>query len=318
MKRVRPVITIFLLCLVVLTAGLAAQEQTLRVSYNPMPLNLPSMVLRRGAYLEGELAPLGWKVEWVSSLTTGPLMSEALAAGALDIAAVMGESSAVIARAAGNDLVVLAPYSVAPKAFAIVVPAEGGAADLKGLAGKRVGLPLGTTAHYLLARAMSAEGLSLAKVEVLNLGVPDAFTAVAGGKLDAAVLVEPVLTRALAGGKVRLLRDGSGLIGGLTVTAVRGKLLRDNPDVVAAFLRAVTRAGKALAADPEAAVSLGAEETKLPPEMVRKIAANYTFLEIPRADMIKELIAVADFLADQKMIARRPSMDELVRQVPGQ
>ena len=80
----------------------------------------------------------------------------------------------------------------------------------------------------------------------------------------------------------------------------------------------MTRAGKALAADPEVAVSLAAEETKLTPEMVRKIAAKYTFLEIPRADMVKELLAVTDFLADQKMIARRPAMDELVRQVPGQ
>lgn len=290
----------------------AGPERTVRVSYNPMPLNLPSIVLRQQGYLEEELAPLGWKVEWVSNLQTGPLMSEAMAAGALDIAAVMGESSAVVARAAGNDIVVVDPYSLAPKAFAIVVPAEGGSADLKGLTGKTVGLPVGTTAHYLLARALIGEGLSLARVQVVNMAVPDASVAVASGKLDAAVLVEPVLTRSIASGKVRVLRDGAGLIGGLTVMAARGVFWRQNPEVVNAYRRALDRAGKTATSQPEAAIALVAQETKLPADLVRKIAAKYTFLNIPRADMLSELAAAADFLAGQGLIARRPSLAELV------
>lgn len=291
---------------------LAGRAQVLRVSYNPMPLNLPSIILRRRGYLEEAAAALGWRVEWVSNLQTGPLMSEAMAAGALDIAAVMGETSAVVAKAAGNDLVVVAPYSVAPGAFALVVPATGGATGAAGLAGKRIGLPVGTTAHYLLARFLATGGLSLAKLEVVNMAVPDAAAAVAAGRLDGAVLVEPVLSRVLAGGKVRLLRDGTGLIGGLTVTSVRGGLWRGEPALVRAFLGAVSRAGRYLAEHMDEAVDEAAGETGLPPELVRKIAAKYRFLEIPATEMRRELGAVISFLAEQKLIARRPALADLV------
>lgn len=311
MKTLRFLLAGLLLVAAIVTP-LAGAERAVRVSYNPMPLNLPSIVLRQRGLLEQELAPLGWQVEWVSNLQTGPLMSEAMAAGALDIAAVMGETSAVVARAAGNDLVIIAPYSLAPKAFALVAPAEGGAANLQGLLGKKIGLPVGTTAHYLLARALAAEGLSLDKVEVLNMAVPDAATALAAGQLAGAVLVEPVLTRLVAGGKVRILRDGTGLIAGLTVTTVRGPFLRQNPQVVAAYRQALDRAGKLLAGRPEEAIDLASQETKLPPELVRKIAIKYTFLDIPREAMHKELLAVIDFMADRKLIARRPGLDELV------
>lgn len=311
MKTLR-LLLLGLLFMATLVSPLAGAERTVRVSYNPMPLNLPSIILRQRGLLEQELAPLGWQVEWIANLQTGPLMSEAMAAGAMDIAAVMGETSAVVARAAGNDLIVIAPYSLAPKAFALVTTAEGGAASLQGLLGKKIGLPVGTTAHYLLARALAAEGLSLDKVEVLNMSVPDAAVALAAGQLAGAVLVEPVLTRLVAGGKIRILRDGAGLIGGLTVTTVRGPFLRQNRPVVAAYRRALDRAGKFLASQPEVAIDLASQETKLPPDLVRKIAAKYTFLDIPREEMNKELVAVVDFLADRKLIARRPGLDELV------
>lgn len=310
--RNRRIILSVLLLAMSSAAPLAGAERAVRISYNPMPLNLPSIVLRQRGLLERELAPLGWRVEWVSNLQTGPLMSEAMAAGAMDIAAVMGETSAVVARAAGNDLVIIAPYSLAPKAFALAVQAEGGVTDLRGLLGKKVGLPVGTTAHYLLARALAAEGLSLDKVEVLNMAVPDAATALAAGQLAGAVLVEPVLTRLAAGGKIRVLRDGTGLIGGLTVTTVRGPFLRQNPQVVAAYRRALGRAGEVLASQPEEAIDLASQETKLPEELVRQIAVKYTFLDIPRDALHKELLAVIDFMADRKLIARRPGLDELV------
>ena len=140
------------------------------------------------------------------------------------------------------------------------------------------------------------------------MAVPDAATALAAGQLAGAVLVEPVLTRLIAGGKVRILRDGAGLIGGLTVSTVRGPFLRQNPQVVAAYRQALYRAGKLLAAQPEEAINLASQETKLPAELVRKIAAKYSFLDIPREEMHKELLAVIDFLADRKMIARRPAL----------
>lgn len=295
------------------TISSSGSARVLRISYNPLPFNLPSMVLRREGYLEKALSPLGWQVEWLSNLQTGPLMSEAIAAGALDLAAVMGDTSAVIARAAGNDLVVIAPYSLAPKAFAIVAPAGGAVHEIKDLPGKRIGLPVGTAAHYLLVKALTREHLKSTRVDLVNMAVPEAAVAVASGKLDAAVLVEPILSKILAGGGVVLVRDGVDLIGGMTVAAARGSFYRRNPDIIRAYQQALQKAGVFLTEKPDTAMRLAAAETKLPPGLLKSIAAKYTFLAISRQTMLHELTVVIDFLADQGLIAQRPRLLDMVR-----
>ena len=313
MRRLSTLCLMLLFLAISIAIPSAGPARVLRISYNPLPFNLPSMILRREGYLEKALLHLGWQVEWLSNLQTGPLMSEAMAAGALDLAPVMGDTSAVIARVAGNDLTVLWPYSLAPKAFAIVAPAGGHVRQVPDLAGRKIGLPIGTAAHYLLVKALTREHLKPAQVDLINMSVPEAAVAVASGKLDAAVLVEPMLSKILAGGAVVLVRDGSDLIGGMTVAAVRGTFYRQNPDIIKAYQKALQKAGGYMMEKPDAAMRIAAEETKLPAELLKSIAAKYRFVSISRTTMLHELTVVINFLADQGLIARRPRLLEMVR-----
>ena len=313
MRRLSTLCLMLLFLSISIAIPSAGPARVLRISYNPLPFNLPSMILRREGYLEKALSHLGWQVEWLSNLQTGPLMSEAMAAGALDLAPVMGDTSAVIARVAGNDLAVLWPYSLAPKAFAIVAPAGGHVRQVPDLAGRKIGLPIGTAAHYLLVKALTREHLKPAQVDLINMSVPEAAVAVASGKLDAAVLVEPMLSKILAGGAVVLVRDGSDLIGGMMVAAVRGTFYRQNPDIIKAYQKALQKAGGYMMEKPDAAMRIAAEETKLPAELLKSIAAKYRFVSISRTTMLHELTVVINFLADQGLIARRPSLLEMVR-----
>ena len=313
MRRLSTLCLMLLFLAISIAIPSAGPARVLRISYNPLPFNLPSMILRREGYLEKALLHLGWQVEWLSNLQTGPLMSEAMAAGALDLAPVMGDTSAVIARVAGNDLAVLWPYSLAPKAFAIVAPAGGHVRQVPDLAGRKIGLPIGTAAHYLLVKALTREHLKPAQVDLINMSVPEAAVAVASGKLDAAVLVEPMLSKILAGGAVVLVRDGSDLIGGMTVAAVRGTFYRQNPDIIKAYQKALQKAGGYMMEKPDAAMRIAAEETKLPAELLKSIAAKYRFVSISRTTMLHELTVVINFLADQGLIARRPRLLDMVR-----
>ena len=114
-------------------------------------------------------------------------------------------------------------------------------------------------------------------------------------------------------GAVVLVRDGSDLIGGMTVAAVRGTFYRQNPDIIKAYQKALQKAGGYLMEKPDAAMRIAAEETKLPAELLKSIAAKYRFVSISRTTMLHELTVVINFLADQGLIARRPSLLEMVR-----
>ena len=106
----RKTAVMLLLCLIVSASGWAAAETvSLKVAYNPMPFNLPSIVERNWNLLAQE----GVEPEY-HSFTVGYAMSEAMAAGELDIAPAMGLTSTVVARAGGRDIKIVGVYSQAP------------------------------------------------------------------------------------------------------------------------------------------------------------------------------------------------------------
>ena len=86
--------------------GVVLGREQLVVTYNPMPLNVPSIVMKDQGFLEEALAELGLEVEYKQFLA-GYLMTEAMAAGELDIAAVMGGTSTITSYAGGRELQVL-------------------------------------------------------------------------------------------------------------------------------------------------------------------------------------------------------------------
>jgi NitT/TauT family transport system substrate-binding protein len=99
-------------------------------------------------------------------------------------------------------------------------------ASLKDLKGKKVATELGTVDHLLMLTALSKQGLKETDVDYTNMTVNDAGPAFISGNLDAAVLWEPFLTKALQEGKGKLLfssKDTPGLIPDLLV-------FRANPD----------------------------------------------------------------------------------------
>src|SRR4051794_38383057 len=120
-------------------------------------------------------------------ITSGAAQVQAIAAGAVDIASVLGNSSAILGRANGVDLKVVAAFSRSPRAFAILVGADG-PADVPALKGRRVAGPKGTVLHQLLAAALAEHGLRLADVDQLNMDLASARAALLAGHVDAALL----------------------------------------------------------------------------------------------------------------------------------
>jgi sulfonate transport system substrate-binding protein len=283
----------------------------LTVSYNPMPLNVPSIVMKEKGFLEEAVADLGLEVEYKAFLA-GYQMTEAMAAGELDIAAVMGGTSTITSYGGGRELQIFAAYGQSPAGFALVTKSDSPLVAVEDLVGETVGVPVGTEAHFLLAKALEEAELTLKDIQVANMLVPDAVTALMAGHIDAAIIVEPVLSKLKTQGKIVVMRDGVGLMPGLTVMTIRREVKEEKPEVVAAFLEAHIRSLQFMEAEPEETVELVAKETKLPPELVKQIMTKYTFSPHIGPDLLTGLEGTALFLQQVGVIKEAIDMEGLV------
>lgn len=317
MKRLAFLVSVVCILLLIPSLLVSAGEEksVLVVSYNPMPLNVPSIVAKEEKLLEKELAPLGVKVAYKEFLA-GYLMTEAMAAGELDIAAVMGSTSAITSAAGGRDLAIIGAYGSSPKGFALVVKADSPIQQLSDLIGKKVALPVGTEVHYLLAKLFES-GVdnngpnSLADVSVVNMLVPDGVNALMAGQVDAAMVVEPVLTKLQSQGKIRVIADGEGVFPGMTLITASGRLVREHPELVRAYLRA-HRAAIAYMKDQDEVIELVAEETQLPVPIVKQILPKYTFAPELTEEAINALVDTEKFLFEEGITLNRVDVKSLI------
>lgn len=93
--------------------------------------------------------------------------------------------------------------------------ARNGINSIKDLKGKSVATEYGTIEHFFLLNALKKEGMTEKDINFVNLSVSDAAPAFLSGKVDAACLWEPSLSKALAKKDSKLLissKDTPGLI----------------------------------------------------------------------------------------------------------
>ncbi|NLY11689.1 MAG: ABC transporter substrate-binding protein [Firmicutes bacterium] len=291
---------------IILAAGAGmglANSASLSITYNPMPFNLPSMVEKEQKLLEQQ----GLKVAY-SSFQAGFAMTEAMAAKELDIAVVMGATSAITSKAGGRDIKIVAAYSQAPSAFALVTRPDG--IELKDLKGAKIAVPVGTEAHYLLAKILKEQGLTFNDIEVINMMVPDGVAALQAKQVDAAMAVEPVLSRLEGAGQIRVLRNGVGLISGLTVSTIRGDLVGD--ERVEKFLTAQQHALQFISENNEEALAIAQRDTGLPRAIIEKIAPKYNFSMEITEEVKASLEETIEFLYAEGLIQRKISVEDLL------
>jgi sulfonate transport system substrate-binding protein len=281
----------------------AAEKLTkIAVTYVASPFNVPSIVMRANGYLDEAFAPLGLKPS-APEITSGAQQVQALAAGEVQIASVLGSASAILGQANGVDVKVIAAYSRNAEAYQILTRADG-PATVAGLKGKTVAGPKGTTLNQLLAAALAKQGLKLSDVNYINMDLPSARAALLAGKVDAATLAgNNALAVEKAGGKI--LVSGKGLIDPTTVIGTRADLIKDHPEVIEAYLAAHRKALAFMAANPDAALKLAADDQKIDLADARRMLGWYDFsLKMTDKD-VANLNTDQDFMIEAGMIKAR-------------
>ncbi|MCM2395995.1 NrtA/SsuA/CpmA family ABC transporter substrate-binding protein [Rhizobium sp. S95] len=279
----------------------ADQPSSVRITYVASPFNVPSIVMREKGYLDEAFAAKGIKVE-SPEITSGAQQTQAIAAGEIDIASVLGGTSAILAKANGVDLKIIAAYARSPKAYFLMTRADGPAA-LADLKGKKIAGPKGTVLNQLLVAALASQGLSLKDVEYINMDLPTARAALLSGQVDVATLAGAnAVAVEKAGGKP--LTSGEGLIKPTTVIAARTAFLNEHPDLVRAYFDAHHKALAFMKENPEEALAIAAKEQKISVEDARAQMPLYDFTPVMTDDDIANLTADQDFMIGAEMLQK--------------
>jgi len=185
----------------------AASAGTLKIGYQKASVTL--VLARARKSFEAKLNPLGYDVSW-AEFTSGPPLLEALNAGAVNFG-FTGEPPVIFAQAAGTPIVYVAATNPSPRALAILQPAAGTLKSVADLAGKKVAVAKGSSAHYLLVSALAHANIPYTAVTKIFLQPADARAAFAGGDVNAWSIWDPFYAGAQAAG-AKIITDGTGLM----------------------------------------------------------------------------------------------------------
>lgn len=128
---------------------------------------------------------MGVKINWVS-FDSGTAMSAAMASGDVQLAFSQGIPPFVVAKSAGQDLQVVdvaVAYSDNDNCV-VREDLEIDKSNAKELAGKEVGVPIGTAAHYGFLKQMEHFGVDVSSMKVVDMAPTDGAAAFANGNLD--------------------------------------------------------------------------------------------------------------------------------------
>lgn len=297
--------------LVTLFGGMAAAAgaNEIRVATQPIPHYAPIFVAKQKKWVEEELAKVGAKpaVKW-TSFAAGPPINESFAAGQQDIG-FLGDTPAIIGKAAGINTRIVGLTSTGPKSLAVIVPSASKIRSPKDLRGKKVAVVKGSYAHHLLVLVLQKGGLSVNDIELINLSQADIATAIVNGNIEAAAVWEPLITKLETQGAVRVLADGTGIKKGALVIIATDDFVKRNREQAKALLRAYQRGARFIKSNPKEAARLIAADVNLPPDLLLKVFPKFDYNPAIQADDVEEIRKSEAFMRSAGLIKAPVNID---------
>ena len=219
-----------------LGASQAAALEEITVAYFlewPMPFQYAKA---NGTYEE----EMGVKINWVS-FDTGTAMSAAMASGDVQIAVSQGVPPFVVTTSAGQDIQsVDVAVSYSENDNCVVAEAlEIDKTNAGELNGKKVGVPIGTAAHYGFLSQMNHFGVDVGSLEIVDMAPADGAAAFAQGNLDMVCGWGGALRRMTEHGNVLLTGAEKEELGILVfdVTSAPSSFIEEEPELLSKFLK---------------------------------------------------------------------------------
>ncbi|MCU0925497.1 MAG: aliphatic sulfonate ABC transporter substrate-binding protein [Hydrogenophaga sp.] len=216
----------------------AEAPPVLRIGYQKSAVNL--VIAKELGWLEKRLPAT--QVSWIE-FPAGPQLLEALAVGALEFG-LTGDSPPVFAQAAGKDLLYVAAEPPKPDSSALLVLADSPMKNLADLRGRRVALQKGSSAHYLLVRAVDKAGLKWTDVQPIYLTPADARAAFERRSVDAWAIWDPFYAATELAVKPRVLATGRDLASNNSFYLASRAFTTDHAPTLQVLFEELTRADR--------------------------------------------------------------------------
>ncbi|MFM8276694.1 MAG: ABC transporter substrate-binding protein [Cyanobium sp.] len=297
-------------------AGVTEQKQARRLGQ--LRVGVPEGLvhleaLRQQRRLEQRLAPLGVTVDWCEFLSASSLL-QALNSGAIDFCGGGGTPS-VFAQAAELLFVRVARDKYTnPGGEALLVASESPIQRLADLRGCRVAVEEGSTAHYVLVRALRHAGLEPGAVEIVFLNRSEALPQFQAGTVQAWSVWVPYADsprrKAYPGRSIASLQDLFGDDPSLhlpTLYYAAPELVRSFPEILKLVLEEINEAGAQVNRDHLMAVERLRDQLQISDdwlERLRTISSERSVVPLDHR-CLDGLQQQADVLRELRLIPRR-------------
>lgn len=226
----------------------------------------------------------GWDIEW-RKFDSGTDVIAAMASGDV-VLSELGSSPLAIAASQGVDLQLIAYSDVIGKAESLIAHNGSGIEKVADLKGKRIAVPVGSTAHFSLMGALQHEGIAETDVTIVSMKPDQIAASWDQGVIDAAWIWQPVQSQILKSGKLIIGADQTAEWGFPTFDGwvVDRKFGEANKDKIVMFLKEIDKVNASYLKDPAAwtatapevmalAKATGADASQVP-----DILQGFTFL----------------------------------------
>ncbi len=241
------------------------------------------------------------------SFPTGREALEALLGGGAQFAS-LAEFPVVTAALRGQKFVVIASVSTFV-GNRVIINAARGAKDIPSLAGRKVGVTLGTNMQFLADTALKG-----VKVDYVNVAPGDLVPALARGDIDAAFMFDSFYGQAKTVLGKNYLEVMTPQYQGQFLIAASRDYAQANPGAVKAFLAGLLKADEKLAADQAkaAAATSAATGGALSVEAITTQWPNYRFRIGLNKELLPTLMQQAAWINSTGLI-KTPASEELLR-----
>jgi sulfonate transport system substrate-binding protein len=280
-----------------------AKPVTVRIGWNPFAGSTPmTAILISEKLFEQEAKKVGYDItaEWIQLIAGAPPANAAFVAGRLDID-IDFASAAMVPRIKQKVPIVIFGVHASHLSNALVVRPGSEIDEVAKLAGKTIGVPIGTSAHYTLASLVKYQtGKSPQELgmKLVNMTPNEGIKMPQG--IDAAGVWVPLRFMGKTLGTAELLADSSGYAGPAHKGGVRrfedvkgswaypeGYLVdrlylcareafaKEHPDLLTAFLRARIRAQQMANVDLAKSLATANDYWKLDPAVAAQARDTY-------------------------------------------
>lgn len=246
------------------------------------------------AQCQGFYEKVGLNVEIVR-FTSGRAAMDALIGGQTDLATT-AISPAIFAAFQGQPVAILAENASFP-GEKITARVESGIATPADLAGKKIGVQLGSDVHFFLISFLNHYGLTEDDVEIVNLTSTDMVFSLARGDIDAFASWKPQPDKAkeeMGDGAIFLEQPDPPFFESLYLIVGMQELVEKNPEAYVRFMEAMILADEYAAANPDGVKQCIADITEIDLDTAAELMDGYVF----KIKLDQSLIAASENRAE--------------------